>query len=1185
MQWAFFCFRRLDRVYNLPPGPRKPEPKQPPLVLTLRFWAFVPKLQLVGWSEQVKDKVSGFKQRLVKVGTCQRCSRLRHRADGSDTVSMISELSTVSTFPEMAPQAELLQALKATAIVRSLVAGLSTSVGAAIVLLLRTSPTASQMAFALALAAGVMLTVSFVEMFLPPFIQAGSRFQACASGSLGFLSFLLIRKVLPEPDLGLGKKDGDGGDPETDHVSEAAVPTKARQWRLAFLMMLALTAHNFPEGMAVGVSSLQSTHLGVVVMAAIAVHNIPEGIAIALPVLEATNSLSLAVLLATLSGLAEPLGAFIAVSILPRGALAGSGMDILLCVVGGIMSSVACFELLPEALAQGQNWSTVAGLIVGMMDSCLKPYLYVFFRSYPPQTRGIDYGAKLTGRLVVVKNRLPPSLEDLQPEKLLTEEVGKKQKQESREMYKKARVKQSNLQKARAEVDKFLQQHAIYSDSFDANVAKVNMCNVGPKFPHVSNANQCQGLIAATTRGLTPALFSALCRLGYRLSGEAVPGSAQVLKPGDFAFLLITVDMIAKEPLLEVIMRRGNLQLMASHPGESIHEVFLLCILLGQQSGRGDRLMNTLHEDLPLLIKTAELRQVLRELPPLQAAMELGDMASLDLELSKWRGEDYGHVGRVECLNVNMAKERLLTWRGVDHTWKEVIREVERMPSSLSSLTNQCQRLFRAMKEAQLTKPRAKFCGPTLNFQELGIDVSFAMLELRSSLVSRFTDSAEAFIQQLSEVELHHARSLPHVALLEEKGLPLAQQFRYFALMEAVRYNAFDIPSSMLSNLRLSSDRHEEANATSEPDLNISKAFGNETAPKPFQPQELPAYHPSPGTAMGSACSLNEDETELKGAVKSRVQLRPDHRRPVKPRSEMGPPELLEASLLGDMKQAGWVLETDGNAHGVPTCTGWLPLHVSAAQGHLDIARALLRRKAEVNPPSDSLSAISPLSLACLSGQASLVQLLLCAAATIDGPEGHGGAPLLHAAYKNFASICEILLDSGANPHVAFTKSGHTQLEIPTAKTPLHDDHWHRILCEPSQGGTSLQQLRTEGVTALHLAAWHGSARTCWALLEASARPDARDCLHRSALMLSAERGHLEVVRLLLERRAHLHPSLHGHTAASLAARANQTAAIELLLEGKVDVDYVAWFGAPTMLHIAAYWRYQGLVSKLLTLK
>lgn len=261
-----------------------------------------------------------------------------------------------------------LEAHKATAIMRSLVAGLSTSLGAGIVLLLRSSPTASQMAFALALAAGVMLTVSFVELFIPPFVQAENRFQACASGIFGFLSFLLLRKLVPEPDMGCGKKDEERrDDPEKGHVGEVGVEPKARQFRLAFLMMLALTAHNFPEGLAVGVSSLQSAHLGVVVMAAIAVHNIPEGIAIALPVLEATNSRSWAMLLATLSGLAEPFGAFVAVSVLPPGALAGSGMDILLCVVGGIMTSVACLELLPEALAQRQSWSTAAGLIAGML--------------------------------------------------------------------------------------------------------------------------------------------------------------------------------------------------------------------------------------------------------------------------------------------------------------------------------------------------------------------------------------------------------------------------------------------------------------------------------------------------------------------------------------------------------------------------------------------------------------------------------------------------------------------------------------------------------------------------------------------------------------------------------------------------------------------------------------------------
>ncbi|CAK9112645.1 unnamed protein product [Durusdinium trenchii] len=76
---------------------------------------------------------------------------------------------------------------KAVAILRSLVAGLSTSLGAGIVLLLRGSPSAGQMAFALALAAGVMLTVSLVELFVPPFFH-GQWLQASLSGLFGFLS-------------------------------------------------------------------------------------------------------------------------------------------------------------------------------------------------------------------------------------------------------------------------------------------------------------------------------------------------------------------------------------------------------------------------------------------------------------------------------------------------------------------------------------------------------------------------------------------------------------------------------------------------------------------------------------------------------------------------------------------------------------------------------------------------------------------------------------------------------------------------------------------------------------------------------------------------------------------------------------------------------------------------------------
>lgn len=53
--------------------------------------------------------------------------------------------------------------------------------------------------------------------------------------------------------------------------------TRRRRWRLAIMMMVTLTLHNFPEGVAVAVSSMQSWNLGGVVAIAIAIHNIPEG--------------------------------------------------------------------------------------------------------------------------------------------------------------------------------------------------------------------------------------------------------------------------------------------------------------------------------------------------------------------------------------------------------------------------------------------------------------------------------------------------------------------------------------------------------------------------------------------------------------------------------------------------------------------------------------------------------------------------------------------------------------------------------------------------------------------------------------------------------------------------------------------------------------------------------------------
>lgn len=148
-----------------------------------------------------------------------------------------------------------------------------------------------------------------------------------------------------------------------DEVKDRA----AKRKRLAFVMMMALTAHNFPEGIAVAVSSLESQHLGLVVMIAIAVHNVPEGIAIAVPVLDATRNHWKAVIAASMSGLAEPVGALMALTVLPRSMTTGDAMENLLSFVGGIMSAVALLELLPEAFAQNRPQYMYLGFLTGIV--------------------------------------------------------------------------------------------------------------------------------------------------------------------------------------------------------------------------------------------------------------------------------------------------------------------------------------------------------------------------------------------------------------------------------------------------------------------------------------------------------------------------------------------------------------------------------------------------------------------------------------------------------------------------------------------------------------------------------------------------------------------------------------------------------------------------------------------------
>lgn len=293
-----------------------------------------------------------------------------------------------------------------TCVLMSLLAGLSTTLGAlAVFLMPEENVSPEKMAFALSLAAGAMLSVSVLEFWWP--VLAGTTSKPAVSvvffSCMGAAAFLLLSALLPEPKTAenvpgpgeneldmLGKAPssptpkGTGFDLEGDD-SILQVKTgsglqneveKQKRWRLASVMMMSLTAHNLPEGFAVAISALGSDRLGFVVMIAIALHNIPEGIALAVPVLSATGSKRKALSMSFISGMTEPLGAGLAlfVAAISGGSVNSDTLEDLLCTVGGVMCAVAVKELLPEALRQHRPTFVLGGLLTGILIMWLTSY-------------------------------------------------------------------------------------------------------------------------------------------------------------------------------------------------------------------------------------------------------------------------------------------------------------------------------------------------------------------------------------------------------------------------------------------------------------------------------------------------------------------------------------------------------------------------------------------------------------------------------------------------------------------------------------------------------------------------------------------------------------------------------------------------------------------------------------------
>lgn len=267
------------------------------------------------------------------------------------------------------------------ALLLTLVAGLSTGIGSIIALAVKkVSP--KFLSVSLGLSAGVMVYVSFVEIF-PNALQSLTSVHGLKPGTiytvvgffLGITIIWIIDNLIPSSE-----NPHEMVNPETypKTLSSQRAKTKEKQQvlRTGIVTALALAIHNFPEGLATFMTALEDPHLAIPIVVAIAIHNIPEGISVAVPVYYATGNRKKAFLYSFLSGLAEPVGALVGYLLLMP-FLNDTFQGVVNAAVAGIMVFISIDELLPSAEEYGEHHLSIMGFIAGMVIMAVSLILFL----------------------------------------------------------------------------------------------------------------------------------------------------------------------------------------------------------------------------------------------------------------------------------------------------------------------------------------------------------------------------------------------------------------------------------------------------------------------------------------------------------------------------------------------------------------------------------------------------------------------------------------------------------------------------------------------------------------------------------------------------------------------------------------------------------------------------------------
>ena len=247
-----------------------------------------------------------------------------------------------------------------TLIIGLLLPLLGTMLGSAFVFFMKDEMPVRLQKTLLGFASGVMVAASVWSLLIPSMemVEESGKWSVlpAAVGFLLGMGFLLVLdEVTPHLHIGTDKPEG-----MRAHLSKT------------MMLALAVTLHNLPEGMAVGVVfagaenavSNISLSSAVAIAVGIAIQNVPEGAIISMPMRAAGNTRWKSFLIGSLSGVVEPVGA---IAVMLLASLLVPVLPYMLAFAAGAMFYVVVEELIPEASSgQHSNLSTI-GFAIGFV--------------------------------------------------------------------------------------------------------------------------------------------------------------------------------------------------------------------------------------------------------------------------------------------------------------------------------------------------------------------------------------------------------------------------------------------------------------------------------------------------------------------------------------------------------------------------------------------------------------------------------------------------------------------------------------------------------------------------------------------------------------------------------------------------------------------------------------------------